>query len=55
MLQTLYYAVGDEVKANIPLGYSDGEREVQVTMYSEGALLNCMYLTDENCLAWVEE
>ena len=54
-LQTVYYAVGDEVKANIPLGYSDGEREVQVTMYSEGALLNCMYLTDENCLAWVEE
>ena len=54
-LQTVYYAIGDEVKSNVPLGYADGEREVQVTMYSEGALLNCMYLTDENCLAWVEE
>lgn len=54
-LQTVYYAVGDEVKSNVPLGYADGEREVQVTMYSEGTLLNCMYLTDENCLAWVEE
>ena len=54
-LQTVYYAVGDEVKSNVPLGYADGKREVQVTMYSEGTLLNCMYLTDENCLAWVEE
>ena len=54
-LQTVYYAIGDEVKSNVPIGYADGEREVQVTMYSEGALLNCMYLTDENCLAWVEE
>ena len=54
-LQTVYYAVGDEVKSNVPLGYTDGEREVQVTMYSDGELLSCVYLTDENCLAWVEE
>ena len=54
-LQTVYYALGDEVKCNVPLGYSDGEREVQVTMYSDGALLNCMYLTDENCLSWVTD
>ena len=54
-LQTVYYEVGDSVKSNIPLGYSDGEREVQVTMYSDGTLLNCMYLTSENCLAWLEE
>ncbi len=54
-LQTVYYSLGDEVKANVPLGYTDGEREVQVTMYSDGELLSCVYLTDENCLAWVEE
>ncbi|MBE5740113.1 MAG: hypothetical protein E7349_04580 [Clostridiales bacterium] len=54
-LDYVYYAIGDEVKANVPLGYSDGEAEVQVTMYSEGVLLNCFELTEENCLAWLEE
>ena len=52
-LDQLYYAVGDEVKCNVPLGYTDGEGEVQVTMYSDGTLLNCFQLTEENCLAWV--
>ena len=53
-LNTVYYAEGDEVKANVPLGYTNGETEVQVTMYSSGQLLNCFELTEENCLAWVE-
>ena len=54
-LDTVYYAEGEEVFANVPLGYTDGEEEVQVTMYSGGVLLNCFELTEENCLAWVEE
>ncbi len=54
-LELVYYAVGDEVKANIPVGYADGETEVQVTMYSSGELLNCFELTEENCLAWVSQ
>ena len=54
-LDSVYYSIGDEVKANVPVGYSLGEKEVQVTMYSEGALLNCFELTQENCLAWVEQ
>ena len=53
-LDYVYYAVGDDVKANVPLGYSDGDAEVQVTMYSDGVLLNCFQLTEENCLAWLE-
>jgi hypothetical protein len=53
-LNSVYYAEGDEVKANVPLGYTNGENEVQVTMYSGGILLNCFQLTEENCLAWVE-
>lgn len=52
-LDQVYYQEGDTVKANIPVGYSTGEAEVQVTMYSDGALLNCFELTEENCLAWV--
>ena len=52
-LNQVYYAVGEEVKANVPVGYSLGETEVQVTMYSEGELLNCFELTEENCLAWL--
>ena len=53
-LDYVYYTVGDSVKANVPLGYSEGETEVQVTMYSEGVLLNCFELTEENCLTWLE-
>ncbi len=53
-LDFVYYAEGDEVFANVPLGYSNGDTEVQVTMYSGGTLLNCFELTEENCLAWVE-
>ncbi len=53
-LSHVYYAVGEEVKANVPVGYTDGGNEVQVTMYSGGALLNCFSLTEENCLAWLE-
>ncbi len=54
-LDFVYYAVGDPVKANVPVGFSEGEKEVQVTMYSGGELLNCFQLTEENCLAWVTQ
>ena len=53
-LSHVYYEVGDQVKTNVPVGYANGEEEVQVTMYSGGTLLNCFELTEENCLAWVE-
>ncbi len=53
-LDTVYYNVGDEVKANVPVGYTAGNSEVQVTMYSDGDLLNCFELTEENCLAWID-
>lgn len=51
-LDSVYASVGEEVKANIPVGYSKGEKEVQVTMYSNGELLSCLQLTEENCLVW---
>ena len=54
-LSGVYYQIGDKVKANVPVGYSNGESEVQVTMYSDGQLLNCFQLTEENCLAWVTQ
>ncbi len=52
-LNVVYYAVGEEIKANVPVGFSKGEEEVRFTMYSEGELLNCFELTEENCLAWI--
>jgi hypothetical protein len=52
-LDYLYYEVGDEVKANVPIGYSSGEREVQVSMYSQKTLLNCFELSEDNELNWV--
>lgn len=54
-LVAVYYEVGDSVKANVPVGFSSGETEVQVTMYSSGELLNCFEITEENCLAWLEQ
>lgn len=54
-LDSVYYAVGDQVKANIPVGFTGGETEVQVTMYQSGELLNCFELTEENCLAWTTQ
>ena len=54
-LDQVYYQEGEAVKTNVPVGYSYGEAEVQVTMYSDGALLNCFELTEENCLAWIEQ
>ncbi|MBO5240010.1 MAG: hypothetical protein J6B56_01130 [Clostridia bacterium] len=54
-LDQVYYVEGEAVKTNVPVGYSYGEAEVQVTMYSSGALLNCFELTEENCLAWIEQ
>lgn len=51
-LNQVYYAVGEEVKSNVPVGYTDGEAQLQYTMYSDGTLLNCFQITEENCLAW---
>ncbi len=52
-LSVVYYAVGDSVKSNVPVGFTKGESEVQITMYADGILLNCFELTEENCLAWI--
>lgn len=54
-LDYVYYQVGDSVKGNVPVGYSEGEEKVQITMYSDGELLNCFQLTDENRLAWITQ
>lgn len=44
-LNTVYAAAGDEVKANLPFAYSNGENEVQVSMYDGDTLLNCYTLS----------
>ncbi len=54
-LSVVYYGVGESVKCNVPVGYTDGEKAVEVTMYADGAPLNCFELTEENCLAWVSQ
>ena len=50
-LSAVYAAVGDEVRTNVPLAYSDGSKEVRVTFYEDGAPLNC-YTLGEDGLAW---
>lgn len=46
-LTAAYSAVGTTVKENIPVGYSDGEAEVRVTLYDNGVALSCIALKDE--------
>lgn len=53
-LDYVYYQQGESVKANVPLGFSKGETQVQVTMYSEGELLSCFEMDETNCLTWIE-
>ena len=52
-LNEVYYAEGDKVYANIPVGYTRGEEDVQVTMYSGGQMLTSFTVNEENCLSWV--
>jgi len=51
-LSSVYYSSGDSVKGNIPIGYTDGESQVSVMLYSDDSLLNCYTLDEENCLVW---
>lgn len=51
-LDAVYAAAGDEVKSNLPVGYSDGEGEVRVMFYSNGTLLNCYTVDGENAISW---
>lgn len=53
-LDYVYYAAGDKVYSNVPVGYSNGETAVRVTMYADDALLNCYTVDSENCLSWVQ-
>ncbi len=50
-LDRVYSAEGEEIRSNIPLGYTDGEGEVRVMFYADGTLLNCLTV-NENTLAW---
>ncbi len=51
-LDSVYLTAGDKARANLPLGYSNGEGEVRVMFYEEGALLNCLQVSGENVLSW---
>lgn len=53
-LDTVYYVEGDNVYANIPVGYTNGNSDVQVTMYSGGELITSFVVDEENCLAWAQ-
>ena len=54
-LDYVYYAEGDEVRSNIPLGYTRGEAEVAVTMFSDDLPITAYTLGENNALSWVTE
>lgn len=53
-LDEVYYKAGDRVRSNIPVGYSDGNGSITVSLYSGGALLNCFTLDENGCPVWNE-
>ncbi len=50
-LDNVYFTVGQNVKSNVPFGYTDGEDAVRVMFYSDGSLID-QYTVAENTLAW---
>lgn len=51
----LTYAYGENgsaVCATIPIGYTDGSNEVQVTMYNEGAIISSYTVNSDNSIVW---
>ncbi len=51
-MTTPYCVKGDEVKGNLPVGYSDGEMEVSVMLYDNDSLLSCFSVNDGNSIIW---
>ncbi len=46
-LDTAYSAVGTKVADNLPVGYTNGEKEIRVTLYDNGTVLNCITMNGE--------
>ena len=46
-LTDAYSAEGTKVEENIPVGYSNGQAQVKVTLYDNGIALNCLRLNGE--------
>ena len=46
-LSSVYCAKGDTVRANLPFAFSDGENEVQISLYDGDTLLKCYSLSGE--------
>ena len=46
-LSCVYLGAGDKAQANLPLGYSDGQNEVKISLYDGDTLLNCFSLSGE--------
>jgi hypothetical protein len=51
-LSELYYGVGETVRSNVPMAYTDGTNTVRVSFYQDGQLLNCYSVDAQNCLSW---
>jgi hypothetical protein len=51
-LSSVYSEVGEAVAANLPMGYTNGENEVKVSLYNGGELLSCVALNGESPV-WV--
>ena len=46
-LSSVYCTKGDEVRSNLPFGFSDGESEVRISLYDGNTLLKCYSLSGE--------
>lgn len=51
-LSRVYAAKGDNVYANIPVGYSAGEQAVSVSMFDQGNLISAYTVNENNDIVW---
>ncbi len=51
-LNSVYFAVGDNVYSTIPVGYSNGENAVSVSMFDNGNLINAYTVNENNYIVW---
>ncbi len=53
-LTSVYYAVGDKVYSNVPVGYSSGENEIRAGLYVDGTIISS-YTLENGVPVWTQQ
>ena len=51
-LSNVYFSEGDTVYSTIPVGYSNGQNTVSVSMFDSGNMINAYTVNEDNGIVW---